>query len=85
MSNFFSKIPPAVRHGIVFGIATLILLYALGILSAQLQIIIVILALLVMLKSFTALGGMTKIAQLLGSKSKGSSKKSGKDNEDDIF
>ena len=85
MSNFFSNIPTTVRQVITFVAAALILLYAIGVFSAQLQIIVIVIALFIMLKNFVALGGMTKVAQLLGSKNNGAPKKSGKENEDDIF
>ena len=85
MSNFFSNIPTTVRQVIAFVTATLILLYAIGIFSAQLQIIVIVIALFVMLKSFITLGGMAKVIQLLGSKNNDSTKKSDKDNGNDIF
>lgn len=77
--------PTTVRQCIKFVAATLILLYAIGIFRAHLQIIVILIALFMMLKSFACLGGVTKVAHLLGIKGNFSSKKDGKDSEDDIF
>lgn len=85
MAHFFNNMSTTVRQCIKFVAATLILLYAIGIFRAHLQIIVILIALFMMLKSFVNLGGMAKAAHLLGVKGKFAPKKGGKDGEDDIF